>query len=296
MPNSDDGPIVRKARSLGMSLDGSSPPQLEDAFNYWCTQVRATTFGGLVMDYDGTMCFTRRRFELPPANVRAEVLRLLEAGMIIGIASGRGKSLHADLRAWVPNRLWSQLVVGLYSGALRVDLDADVPESSTPSNLMQAVIERLITLPVSHELRIEARSTQVSVAPNSGSFLNRGRLRAVIADVLARDPALAVKTVASAHSIDIVPIESSKRTIVDLVAMASGRSVMTIGDQGDIGGNDHELLAAVAPSITVDACSPDLTRCWYLDGAGRSGPALLTAYLAALHPVPDGFSFGWDPS
>lgn len=46
----------------------------------------------------------------------AEVVRLLRAGVPVGVATGRGGSAGNALRKAVPERLWERVVVGYYNG------------------------------------------------------------------------------------------------------------------------------------------------------------------------------------
>ncbi len=71
------------------------------------------------------------------------------------------------------------------------------------------------------------------------------------------------------------------------------RGVLAIGDQGQAGGNDFELLAATPWSLSVDRCSADPSRCWNLDTRGARGPALLVDYLGALKLTRAGARFLW---
>ncbi len=293
LPPTVSGPVDRKLASLGTPLDSPVRAVCERSYRAWRNAVSGQGVGGLILDYDGTVCFTRRRMELPPERVRSELSRLLDTGLVIGFASGRGKSLHADLRKWIPSGLWSQVVVGLYNGGLIIDLGSEVPDWSTPEPLMIDVVDRLRMLPSFEMLKVDARSMQVTVSPIPGSFIRANRLSELVSEVVAREPALQVKVVTSAHSIDVVPVTTTKRTVAQLVASRTRGDVAAIGDQGDIGGNDHELLASVAFSLSVDRCSPDLTRCWNLDIKGKAGPDLLADYLSAFEDQSGTLRFRW---
>ena len=73
----------------------------------------------------------------------------------------------------------------------------------------------------------------------------------------------------------------------------AGLDVLAIGDQGHLGGNDFELLAATELSLSVDTCSPDPTRCWNLDLSGQRGPDVLVRYLDAVQLESHGAFFIW---
>ena len=57
--------------------------------------------------------------------------------------------------------------------------------------------------------------------------------------------------------------------------------VLAIGDSGEPGGNDNELLAA-PPSVSVDGVCGHLGGSWSFFGRSPSGPAALLRILRAL--------------
>ena len=261
----------------------------EEAFQDWCSQLTATAFGGLVLDYDGTVCTTARRYDLPDSAVCDALVRLLVESLELGFASGRGKSLHADLRAWVPESCWPQVTVGLYNGAVIHSLAEELPGLSEPSDLMAAVADRLESAHFGDLLTTEARLGQVTVTPTSRAFFHSGRMAELVRELLARPPRLPVKVVASAHSVDVVAEDTTKVRVLETIARRCAGDVLAIGDQGDIAGNDFELLAATTRSITVDRPSADPTRCWNVDLAGARGPQALARLLNAFE-VRDGLA------
>ena len=64
------------------------------------------TFRSIVFDYDGTLCSSNSA-DLPPSDeIIAAIVRLLEAGVIVGIASGRGGSIGENIQAKIEASLW----------------------------------------------------------------------------------------------------------------------------------------------------------------------------------------------
>lgn len=294
LPEMEDGPVQRKIAALGAGTSDSAVVSLyDDSYQKWSEQISLIEFGGVVLDYDGTVCATTKRFDLPPAKIQTALISLLDAGVGVGIASGRGKSLYWDLRQWVPERHWGSVVVGLYNGGARVLLSDELPDLAGPTELMSSVAKRIGELPIGPGGQIEARSVQVTVSVSSGAFAHVGRLAKLVANAMAQPPALPVKVVASAHSVDLVAAETTKVTIAQEIEASTGLPVLAIGDQGDIGGNDFELLASRPWTLTVDRCSPDPSRCWYLDKRGRTGPRLLEAYLGSVSLSSASLRFVW---
>ena len=276
-------PVQRKLAALGA---GTPPDSVQDryaaAFAGWCAQLAQVALGAIVLDYDGTVCETTQRYDSPTQTVQNALLRLLDGGMHLGFASGRGKSLHHGLRSWVPAQHWAAVTVGLYNGSVSLALADDLPDIAAPTPLMIDVTGRLQASPYRELLDLAPRSGQVTVQVAQGSFFHGGRLAVLVTEALARIPVLPVKVVASAHSVDVIADDTSKTRVLDTVTARSAGEALTIGDQGDIGGNDFELLAATTSSVSVGRCSADPSRCWYVDPAGRHGPAALLGLLDAI--------------
>jgi hydroxymethylpyrimidine pyrophosphatase-like HAD family hydrolase len=277
-------PVEAKLAAVGAGelARGDLRERYGQAFYDWTAEIATTAFGALVLDYDGTVCTTAGRYQLPERPVREALGRLLDESLELGFASGRGKSLHADLRAWVPQARWPHVTVGLYNGAVIQSLAEDLPDLSKPTELMKAVIDRLGSAHFGPLLTAEARWGQVTVTATSGTFFHAGRMGELVRELLARPPRLAIKVVASAHSVDIVAEDTTKVRVLEAVAERCAGAVLAIGDQGDIAGNDFELLGATSKSITVDRASADPTRCWNVDPAGARGWQALVRLLGGL--------------
>lgn len=281
--------VDRKLATTGAGGAGSDLREIyETAFGSWRKDLTLARFGAIVLDYDGTVCTTEGRF-FPPERPVAEALnQLLDGGLILGFASGRGPSLHSDLRRVIDRAFWGRVELGLYNGGYLTSLDKDLEDLRKPSPLIAQVDERLRELPMRSELKLEPRRVQLTVEPGRGSWVKPRMLADAVAEVLARKPALPVKVVRSGHSLDVVPLTTSKVAVIERVNdLADGES-LAVGDQGHIGGNDFELLAFSRWSLSVDQCSADPTRCWYVGDGSLSGPALLLRYLKALTRRADG--------
>jgi hypothetical protein len=281
-------PVVRK---LAVP-HASARPVLESAFAQWLEVVRGASIGGLVMDYDGTCCPTWDRYRPPPHAVQEQIVRLLEEGVIMGFATGRGHSLHDSTRAWLPERFWEQVHVGLYNGTQLLRLADDPAESSDCEGVLAEASDRLDGLGLGDQLVVERRLTQVSVSTADGR-LSGIQLLPLVRSVLARPPLLSCKSVVSGHSVDVIAPDVGKTAVLESVAHAANGAVLAVGDQGQLDGNDFELLAATQFSLSVDQCSADPTRCWNLDRRGQRGPDLLVRYLKALQPRSSGVRFVW---
>jgi hypothetical protein len=277
------GPIELKVRALGAGgIDSGLAQSYQEAFSAWKKALAEVEIGGVVLDYDGTVCTTKDRFDLPGQEMQESLNRLLDHGLVLGFASGRGKSLYEDLRKWVPSRHWEGISLGLYNGAVRLRLSDQLPDLHEPSTLMLEVGDRLQASPLAGLVGWESRAGQVTIGPRADTFFQSVRLVTLIRDVMAESPSLPVKVVASAHSVDVVAEDTTKVSVLEGVARRCEGEVLAIGDQGGSGGNDFELLAATPWSISVDLCSADPSRCWSVDQRGRRGPRALVAALRQL--------------
>jgi hypothetical protein len=282
-------PISRKI-AAGLA-DAALRPDVQDAFDAWNSVVRSAEFGGVVLDCDGTCYPTWDRFRPPPADIQEQLIRLLNVGVVVGFATGRG-SIHRDTRSWLPRRYWDQVHVGLYNGTVVTTLDQEPPLPSDPVGALADAASRLEET-LRAMIGVERRATQLSIKSKSGRAAG-AQILPIVQAILARDPPIPCKAVESGrHSVDVLLISSSKVAVLDAVEAAASGLVLAIGDQGHLGGNDFDLLAARVSTLSVDRCSPDPTRCWNIDRKGFRGPELTARYLAALRPQGPRIRFDW---
>lgn len=282
------GGIERKLLALGAGASGEMHALYAAAAEEWGAEITPQRFGALVLDYDGTVCWTSRRRALPGVAICEVLERLLEDGLIIGFASGRGQSLHRDLRRWLPEPLWPRVLLGLYNGAVRLRLDEPLGDLREPTPWSTSVVAALATLPLRDRLDVQERGAQVTVELVRGA-LHHGRLDELVRERLASS-CVSGQVVVSGHSLDIVAAEARKTLVVNAATELSGAAVLAMGDQGQVGGNDHALLAHSPWTLSVDRCSADPTRCWYVGNGREVGPDLLLRYLRALRSRKKGFA------
>ncbi len=293
LPAPAQGPVSLKLAAGGLGLHSVRRTEEYAArLERWIDDVNGTTFGSIVLDYDGTVCSTADRREDPEAAVQESVLRLLDAGLTVGFASGRGRSLWTALRRWIPAELWDRIPLALYNGGVRLSLSDDAPETA-PAKGRERVLELVSDSRASEFLVAKASSMQIRLELAEGSPIDVRSLAAYVRSLLDSEPGLGWKSAASGHSIDVVPQTSSKYTIAAELEQSSGLGVLCIGDQGDPLGNDFALLNSTPYSLTVDRCSGDPTRCWNLGRAGQAGPQLLVRYLSAIRSKGGAGNFMW---
>src|SRR5204863_9109785 len=108
--------IERKSRASIGSLESSGQ------LSYWVTAHRAFVsslsgvhFAAVVLDYDGTLCESHERFQGPGPEVIKVLERLLKAGGVVGVATGRGRSVQEQLRDRLEPSLWSRIPVAYHN-------------------------------------------------------------------------------------------------------------------------------------------------------------------------------------
>lgn len=283
----DAAAITRKA--------GANPPSLASRgeLDYWRTALAEfrnglynARFGGIVLDYDGTVVDTRHR-SLPAGPEMAAVLTCIaETGALVAFATGRGASVRRDLQSHVPQDLWPHILIGYYNGAEIASLDDDDAPDGSP-NTCAAL------LPISRALRAQPELAKYAcqedrlfqITLEAVQFMPDGRLWDIARQALELTDASDVTITCSGHSIDILaPGVSKLNTVRRLRETVGDDPILVIGDRGRWPGNDHELLREPF-ALGVDEISTDPTTCWHLGKPGQRGPAVTIDYLKTLEPV-----------
>jgi len=285
------GPVDRKLAALRLGGPGRLRQRYEKAAELWLGRLRDQYFDGFVFDYDGTVCATDDRFELPEPPVREEIVRLLHEGAVIGFASGRGGSIHRDLREWVPKKYWHQIELGLYNGGLLLNLSEQLGDRAAPLAAIDEAMRRINRTPFASVVELSEREHQLGISPVDRSGVTLEAMAQVTQELIAVPPSLPLKVTLSGHSIDVIPADSAKTKTSELVRLRAEGEILAFGDQGQLGGNDFELLAETQWSLSVDRVSGDPTRCWNLDTRGERGPDLLRRYLRSLKRLRRGFAY-----
>jgi hypothetical protein len=286
----DEPAVIRKMRAIG-APPGQQPVRtlVKLALQRWREDIGKVPVGAVVLDFDGTCCFTHARHLGTDPRVRRELVRLLDEGLLVGLSSGRGRSLYADLRAWIPEHLWDRVALGLYNGGLVLGLgETLVPPSAAVPSALRKVRLACEALGLGEMVHIDERPYQVSMTV--GPYISVDECRLLVEGALVGEPSLSI--LASSHSVDVVPRPTNKMAVMDALDIGE-RDFLAVGDRGDREGNDFELLNAVNWSLSVDRVSAALDRCWNLSPPGRSGPSELGAILTALSrdPADDCFRF-----
>lgn len=203
--------IDRKIAAAKLTLSESILESYTVAYNAWRDMMISTRFGGIVLDYDGTLCDTTERYSLPRVDIQDAVRSLLSQDCRIGIATGRGISLQHELRTWIPEQDWKLVTLGLYNGGLMARLDETLRQREPDRYAdLHELAHKLLSEPLGSSVKIEEREWQLSVRPITGSRLGIAAVASWINDCLARELESSFKVVSSGHAVDIVANTTSK--------------------------------------------------------------------------------------
>ncbi len=283
--NREAAAIERKSGALlGALAAAGSLEAWREALAEFQARLRRARFGGIVLDYDGTLCGEAQRRGPLPEPAAKQLRRLLGAGAVIGVATGRGKSVRQSLQAALPSRWWPKVVIGYYNGAEVGTLDDD----SLPDGSEQVVgpLLPVVDLIRSASLLLGAaactfRPYQITIEPAEGAA--SWGLWDRVHQLLLSLPPTGAAVLRSGHSVDIVAPGVSKLAVVERVRQAIGaeRDILCIGDRGRWPGNDHALLAT-PHALSADEVSADPATCWNQAPSGHRGPQATLGYLRLL--------------
>lgn len=251
---------------LRKQVSGDPPEVLIEHARRYIERLQAARFNLLVCDFDGTFCDTVKRFEGLDSGIAAELTRLARCGINLAFATGRGAKLRTVLQDKLPADVWPMVTMGCYSGSFIFSL-GDVHAAAPPAD------PRLIDL-AQWVLKSRALATPVDPCADAGQLSLRGvsgsdkvRLIAAISEWVAQHGHEGWRVFSSGHSVDVVTENAGKLLVVKDACLRLGldslTQVLRLGDGGDFGGNDYELLSQ-GLSLSVDAVSPGIAQCWNL--------------------------------
>jgi trehalose-6-phosphatase len=246
-------------------------------------RLRDAGFGGIVLDYDGTVVDTRHRFTPPSEAMGEQLARIARSGACVAIATGRGASVRRDLQARLSRALWPHILVGYYNGAEIAPLsdDAAPDGSSTTCDALTLLADALRSQPeLANLARQSDRRYQITL--EAVRVMPENRLWDLAQQVILMVGATDISVTRSSHSVDIVVEGVSKLKVLSRVREHVGSApVLAIGDRGRWPGNDYELLRDPF-ALGVDEISVDPATCWNLAEPGQRGPAATLEYLSSL--------------
>ncbi len=266
----------------------------DELIEYWHTAYQAyrerlstANFSAIVLDYDGTLCASNERYSGISDNMTQLLNEMLESGLYIAIATGRGDSVRKDLSKKVGREFAGKMLIGYYNGSdISYLNDKTHPQiSNLPHDLLlelnQILNNRKEFLDIA---QLQLRPNQLTIEPKKIEWWNR--IKSIVLDILNRSNPMGMRLVESSHSIDILAPNISKKNLVysvqkQLDSDQIAGKILCIGDRGEWPGNDFELLSTPY-SLSVDSVSPDPNSCWNMNSVSCRGVVGTMTYLRAL--------------
>ncbi|NKK59089.1 HAD hydrolase family protein [Rhizobium leguminosarum bv. viciae] len=281
------GPAVRQKQAAHAERDH---PAFQDvvwpaAFDRFRDGLARDDIQAVVLDYDGTVIAPDDPEALPAAETIADIVRLLENGLTVAIATGRGPSLGDALRPLLPQSCWDDIIVGYYNGSYLKPLSVDISrEPPAKTAEIQALVEKLSRRP---ELFKKFRPVDhgVQLTFERGDLVDPDAFRRefIVSSFGVASP---LKILCSGAWFDFVHIGASKKRVFDTIAskLPSRAGILCIGDNGNRAGNDHDLLGHPLGLSVGNVCDRPSAG-WSLFGETCTGPAALRKTLQCLQPV-----------
>lgn len=273
-------------RKTGL-LDGGRAEELlaewRPHFDQFTSRLREAHFKAIVFDLDGTLIARDSRFGALDRAVATALTEILQTGLLIGIATGRGGGAFDLFWDTVAEGHRAQVLIGSYNGAVLRWLDEPERKSGPrQSEALLKVEDTLRRLGLSESLELRARPTQLTIKPaNENTSACVDMMWTLAEEALATAGISSLRVVRSTHSVDILPGHVSKASVTAGITERAHGTVLTIGDMGAWPGNDFELLAD-SYGLSVDAVSRHPNTCWNLLPAGIRGVPGTLHYLSLL--------------
>ena len=248
-------------------------------------QLNRGRFTTVAFDYDGTLSASDRKSRFTNGlcdEIRDALMPLLENGVQIVVATGRGKSVGESFQESIDQKYWLQIKVGYYNGACLLTLgDEDElkkwKKQHFDSELKELEEELKLRLPAGCVgYKFEERILQLSIEgemTQAESQLVYDTCREIILDKQMKG----IRVWRSSHSMDIVVY----REVSKLRVIEDPEHTLCIGDYGTVEGNDYEMLTSKY-SLSVDRVSKNTESCWNIAPSGRTGLDATLYYISRM--------------
>ncbi len=284
------GPVKSKYEVLGARWPSECKQgAMRRAHEEYRLRIERQQFQAVVFDYDGTLCSSQPadRGNPPTALVLTYIERLVKAGIIVGIASGRGGSVQEHLWKSLPFEVSSKIQLGIYNGGW-VGNAATSPLASKETSEFLSHVTRIVLnlqkqgVPIPKKGVKATHPYQVRVLFREG--ISTDSMWFVIADALRQAGLNPSSMVRSKHSIDILAAGIGKSQLIAHIIKKfriDPYNILTLGDEGAWPGNDSTLLEHKY-SLSVDIPSRTLDRGWKLAPAHKRDVDATLWYLERI--------------
>lgn len=281
---------VAVLRKLGVAGMENKPLReyYSEACQRFVRQLNKGVFTTVAFDYDGTLSASDHlsRYTKGFCNeIKNALLPLLENGVQIVVATGRGKSVGESFLESIDQKYWPQIKVGYYNGACLLVLGEEDKLKAWKkwpfdSELKSLEEELKLRLPKGCvDYKFEERSLQLSIEgemTQTESQLVYETCREIIWDKQMEG----IRVWRSSHSMDIVVF----REVSKLRVIEDPDHTLCIGDYGTVEGNDYEMLTSKF-SLSVDRVSKNAKSCWNIAPSGMKGLDATLYYLSRMKAI-----------
>ena len=258
------------------------------SLNAFSNKMNSEKFGALIIDYDGTVCTKEERSSIPSELIVKYLNSYLKSGYVLGVVTGRGKSIRKTLQECIDKKYWHNVIIGYYNGgeiaALNDDSKPDIGKE------VKSSLKQIYHLLQNHSFHsgtptLTLRPLQLTIEKNGNCDWMMCKRMSL--EVIAKNHFGDIQILESGHSIDIIskPEVSKTNIIKHCIEMCKEKGLpekyICIGDKGKYPGNDYELLMSEF-SLSVDEVSLDHTTCWNLSEPGSRGTSSFLQYLESL--------------
>lgn len=233
-------------------------------------------YGALLLDFDGTVidCHNKNI----PKTIVGKLNELLNCGITVGFATGRGDSIVDPLRNIIREEFWNRVVIGFYNGSLVSTLEKGYCSNGKKSEILQSFYELLQQYP-SLSQKLVAKDYQLSIREQDSlklnfyfELLNEIKIYHRFADI---------HIYKSGHAIDIIEKKFSKQSLVEYVKKNQQYGLLCIGDEGTVYENDFEFLS-VNPGLSVKHQNTLGKSGWNLAPAGCTKVSAVEYYFGQI--------------
>lgn len=239
----------------------------------------------VALDYDGTLSAKDRESRYTNGlcdDIKDAFVKLLDNGVEIRIATGRGKSVGKSLKQSIDKKYWPQIKVGYYNGACLLTLGDEKKLEAFLDNSFDSELKEL-----ENELmrRISKDCINYDFSERRQQLSIEGEMTAeesliiydICREIIWDKQLTGIRVWRSSHSMDIVVFhEVSKLNVIE-----NPDTTLCIGDYGSVEGNDYELLTSRA-SLSVDKVSKNADSCWNIAPSGVYGLDATLYYLSRM--------------
>ncbi len=248
----------------------------KEHYSDFANKLSLTRFNQLVFDYDATLKESAVLYEVEN-NIFELINKFLSKDIHIAVATGRGKSARTELQERIDCTYWNDVTIGYYNGGEISTLD-DIKSPNINIDVLSSLQEFANEL--DHyvpDIEYDLRPKQITVLKNIKIYKD------IVFELAHKHKDL--KTFLSEHSLDIVPKETSKANLIN-----PDLKTLCIGDSGQCGGNDYELLLHEY-SLSVNRTSLNFNSCWNLAPLGIMNSRATLYYLRCMELVDNSLMF-----